>query len=174
MIFYLNSQCVLGNLPFWNSKLMECCSMVSVAAFGPGDHGSNPGWFAVLNSNLKLSLHKYKHSRKYHNPAMGASFKVLKNRYLRWSIDGLVHQYEEIWSRSTWQDQSRCSTGLLESSRLNPAPLTFTYTTFCLLCFVWSEIEFVFVISIFFFLPPKTTPPAVDMGRCLRWCLPKS
>ena len=41
---------------------MECSSMVSVAAFGLGDPGSNPGWFAVSNSNRKLSFHKkYKH-----------------------------------------------------------------------------------------------------------------
>ena len=32
-------------------KSMECSSMVSIAAFGPGDPGSNPGRFAVLNSN---------------------------------------------------------------------------------------------------------------------------
>ena len=30
---------------------MECCSIVIIAAFGPGDLGSNPGWFAVSNSN---------------------------------------------------------------------------------------------------------------------------
>ena len=30
---------------------MECGSMVSIAPFGPGDLGSNPGWFAVSNSN---------------------------------------------------------------------------------------------------------------------------
>ena len=30
--------------------------MVSIAAFGPGDPSSNPGWFAVLNSNQKLSF----------------------------------------------------------------------------------------------------------------------
>ena len=29
--------------------------MVSIAAFCPGDPGSNPGWFADLNSNKKLS-----------------------------------------------------------------------------------------------------------------------
>ena len=33
---------------------MECSSKVSVAAFGPGDPGSNPGWFAVSNSNKKI------------------------------------------------------------------------------------------------------------------------
>ena len=36
-------------------QLLECSSMVSVAAFSPGDPGSNPGWLAVLNSNQKLS-----------------------------------------------------------------------------------------------------------------------
>ena len=30
---------------------MKCSSMVSVAAFNPGDSGSNPDWFAVSNSN---------------------------------------------------------------------------------------------------------------------------
>ena len=34
------------------------CSMVSIATFGPGDLGSNPSWFAVSNSNQKLSLVK--------------------------------------------------------------------------------------------------------------------
>ena len=29
-----------------------------VAAFCPGDPGSNPGWFAVSNSNQKLSFTK--------------------------------------------------------------------------------------------------------------------
>ena len=33
---------------------MGCSSMVSKAAFGPGDPGTNPDWFAVLNSNKKL------------------------------------------------------------------------------------------------------------------------
>ena len=28
---------------------MKCSLMVSVAAFGLGDPGSNPGWFTVLN-----------------------------------------------------------------------------------------------------------------------------
>ena len=30
---------------------MELSSMFSVAAFGHGDPGLNPGWFAVSNSN---------------------------------------------------------------------------------------------------------------------------
>ena len=30
--------------------------MVSIGAFGPGDPGSNPGWFNVLNLNQKLSF----------------------------------------------------------------------------------------------------------------------
>ena len=41
------------------------------------------------------------------------------HRYLSGSIDGLVHQYEEIGSRSTWQDQLHYSTGLREPSRLD-------------------------------------------------------
>ena len=36
--------------------------MVSLATFGPGDPGSNPGWFAVLNLNQKFNFHeKYNH-----------------------------------------------------------------------------------------------------------------
>ena len=35
---------------------MECSSMVSVAAFGQGDLGTNPSWFTVSNSNQKLSF----------------------------------------------------------------------------------------------------------------------
>ena len=34
----------------------DCSSMVSIAAFGPEDPGSNQGLFAVLNSNRKLSF----------------------------------------------------------------------------------------------------------------------
>ena len=45
---------------------MECSLIVSIAAFGPGDPGSNPGWFAVSTSK-KLSVT----NSKYHNPAMG-------------------------------------------------------------------------------------------------------
>ena len=47
--------------------------MASVALFGPADPGSNPGWFAVLNSNKKLSvtnITSMQYSRKYHNSAM--------------------------------------------------------------------------------------------------------
>ena len=40
---------------------MECSSIVSIATFGPGDPGSNPGWSVVSNSNKKLSL-KYKNN----------------------------------------------------------------------------------------------------------------
>ena len=32
---------------------MECCPMVSVAGFGPGNPGSNPSWFPVSDSNRK-------------------------------------------------------------------------------------------------------------------------
>ena len=40
---------------------MECSSQVSIAAFGPEDPGSNPGWFAVSNLNQNLSCNgKYK------------------------------------------------------------------------------------------------------------------
>ena len=28
---------------------MECSSMISVAAFGPRDSGSNPGWFTEFH-----------------------------------------------------------------------------------------------------------------------------
>ena len=30
--------------------------MVSIATFGPRDPGSNPGWFAVSNSKLKIEF----------------------------------------------------------------------------------------------------------------------
>ena len=43
--------------------------MVSVAAFGPRDPGSNPCWFPVSNSNQKLSFTSNK--SVYCNPAMG-------------------------------------------------------------------------------------------------------
>ena len=52
---------------------MECISIDSVAAFGPGDSGSNPELFAVLNSNKKLSLMNNTlmwYYSKYCNPAM--------------------------------------------------------------------------------------------------------
>ena len=48
--------------------------MVSTAAFGPGDPSSNPGWFAVLNSNKNLGVMnntRVWYSSKYCNPAMG-------------------------------------------------------------------------------------------------------
>ena len=32
--------------------------MVNIAAFGAGDPGPNPGWFAVSNSNRKLSFYE--------------------------------------------------------------------------------------------------------------------
>ena len=35
---------------------MECISMVSIVAFGPGDPGSNSSWFAVSNSIIKVSF----------------------------------------------------------------------------------------------------------------------
>ena len=37
---------------------IKCNSLVSVAAFGTGDPGLNPGWFAVSNSHQKLSFHE--------------------------------------------------------------------------------------------------------------------
>ena len=36
-------------------KAMECSSIVSITTFGPGDLGSNPGWFAVSNFSQNLS-----------------------------------------------------------------------------------------------------------------------
>ena len=50
---------------------VECNSMVSIAAFNPGDPGSNPGLFAVLNSNQKLTFKKNTSmwfSSRYCNP----------------------------------------------------------------------------------------------------------
>ena len=43
---------------FYFSMSMDFSSIVSVATFCPEDPGSNPGRFAVLNSNPKLSFHK--------------------------------------------------------------------------------------------------------------------
>ena len=42
--------CVRNNKNFMNR--------VNEAAFGPGDLGSNPHWFAVSNLNQKLYFHK--------------------------------------------------------------------------------------------------------------------
>ena len=52
---------------------MECSSMISVAAFGPGNPSSNLSWFAVYNSNQKLILSNNTgvwSSRKYCYPAI--------------------------------------------------------------------------------------------------------
>ena len=35
---------------------MKSSSMISVAAFGSGDPGSNPDWEAVSNSNQKFNV----------------------------------------------------------------------------------------------------------------------
>ena len=48
--------------------------MASVATFGPGDPVTNPGWFAVSNSNRNMSFTNNTSmwcSSKYCNPAMG-------------------------------------------------------------------------------------------------------
>ena len=37
---------------------MECSSMVNGATFGPGNPGSDPGWFADSNLNQNLSFYK--------------------------------------------------------------------------------------------------------------------
>ena len=58
---------------------MECSSIVSIAAFNPKDPGSNPGWFAVSNSNRKLNFMNYAslwYSGKYCNPVMGSTLIV--------------------------------------------------------------------------------------------------
>ena len=94
--------------------------MVGIAAFGPGDLGSSPDWFAVSKSNRKFSQIIQACSTLASTVTLlsGASLYVSIIRYLSCKIDGLVHQYEEVWSGSTWQDQSHCSIGILESSRL--------------------------------------------------------
>ena len=54
--------------------LVNGSSMVSIAAFGPCDRGSNPSWFALSNSNQKLSFTNITSmwfSSRYCNPAMG-------------------------------------------------------------------------------------------------------
>ena len=61
----------------WDKMLylsMEYSSMVSLAAFSPGDLGSNLGWLAVSDSNVKLIFMnntRVWYSSKYCNPAMG-------------------------------------------------------------------------------------------------------
>ena len=74
---------------------MECSSMFSVAAFGPRDLGSNPDWFAVLNSNRKLSVTSNKrvwYSSKYCNPIMGTPLQVVINNHLQiWRRSVIVH-----------------------------------------------------------------------------------
>ena len=59
-----------------NLKLsMECSLMVNAAALCPGDPGSNPGWFAVLNTNQNLFFMNntiMKHSSKYLDTSMEA------------------------------------------------------------------------------------------------------
>ena len=62
---------------------MECSSMVNIAAFGPRDPGSNPGWFVVLNSNWKLSFQKWynMYSSKYRTFAIGSILLGL-NKYI--------------------------------------------------------------------------------------------
>ena len=50
---------------------------------------SNPGWFAVLNSNLKLSAMWY--SSKYNDPA-GTPLKMVINSHLRMHL--------QIWRQS--------------------------------------------------------------------------
>ena len=51
--------------------------MVSIASFGLGDPGLNPGWFAVSNSSKKLSVMNNTsilYSSKICNPAIGSIF----------------------------------------------------------------------------------------------------
>ena len=49
-------QTIIPNFKHLTQNLsMECSSMVSVAAHCPRDLGSHPSWFAVSNSNKKLS-----------------------------------------------------------------------------------------------------------------------
>ena len=60
--------------------------MVSIATFGPGDPVSNPGWFAALNSNVKLSFMNNTsvwYLSKYYNHAMGDTLAGGENGHLR-------------------------------------------------------------------------------------------
>ena len=55
--------------------------MVSIAAFGPGHPDSNPGSFAVLNSNKKLSVTKNT-SMWYGNHVIGTTlYWVINTTY---------------------------------------------------------------------------------------------
>ena len=54
----------------------------STAAFGARDPDSNPGWFAVSNSNRKLSVTNNTsmcYSSKYCKPAMGDTLLMVAN-----------------------------------------------------------------------------------------------
>ena len=74
--------------------------MVGIATFGPGDPGSNPGWFGVPNSNKKIVFSQIIQAFSILASTMtlqlGASLSVSINRYLSCSIDELAHQYEEL------------------------------------------------------------------------------
>ena len=78
--------------------------MVSVATFGPGYSGSNPGWFAVLNSNKKLSVANntsVQYSSNYRNPAMGG---ILEGIDIKVAVLMAQSNMKKIWSLSTWQN----------------------------------------------------------------------
>ena len=88
---------------------MECNLIVSPAAFGPIDQGSN---LAGLLSQIQIENCVFTNNRslwyssKYCNPARGggAPLQVVIHSHLSFSIDGVVHQNEEIWSCSLWKD----------------------------------------------------------------------
>ena len=53
---------------------MDCSSMASIATYNPGDPGLSPTWFAISNSNRKLSVKNKTsmwYSSKQCNPARG-------------------------------------------------------------------------------------------------------
>ena len=55
---------------------MECSSRDDITAFGPGDAGSNPDWFAILNSNQNwvfINNTSLRYSSNYCNPVMGGT-----------------------------------------------------------------------------------------------------
>ena len=59
---YFLSRTILENQIYFSqtncSWSMERSSQVSIATFGPRIPGSNPSWFAISNSNQKLSIYK--------------------------------------------------------------------------------------------------------------------
>ena len=66
-----SSMCFAQNEFFFVTNTITLSKECSIAAFGHGVPGSDPGWFAVSNSNIK---YKSVVLQYYYNPAMRATF----------------------------------------------------------------------------------------------------